>query len=73
MKTARGWGREGGLSGKSVAVHVLVVSVCVYLDFTGVLGVVDEVKGLFDGLPERDHAVIPQHQNLTHTENKTVD
>lgn len=35
-----------------------------YLDLTGVLNVVDEVKGLFDGLPESDHAVVPQHQDL---------
>lgn len=38
----------------------------VYLDFTGILSVVDVVKGLFDGLPESNHAVIPQHQNLEH-------
>lgn len=41
-----------------------------YLDLTGVLHVVDEVKGLFNGLPESDHAVIPQHQNLKRTDNR---
>lgn len=37
---------------------------CAYLDFAGILGIVDVVKGLFDGLPESDHAVISQHQDL---------
>lgn len=40
------------------------VCVCVYLDFTGILGIVDVVKGLFDGLPESNHTVVPQHQHL---------
>lgn len=44
--------------------------VCAYLDLAGILGIVDVVKGLFDRLPESNHAVIPQHQNLqcTHME-----
>lgn len=42
-----------------------------YLDFTGVLNVVDKVKGLFDGLSQSNHAVIPQHQNLRHTHTHT--
>lgn len=42
------------------------------------MGIIDVVKGLFDGLPESDHAVISQHQNLQYTKkqgwenNKTV-
>jgi len=43
---------------------LVCVCVCVYLDFTGVLGIVDVVKGLFDGLSESNHTVIPQHQKL---------
>lgn len=39
-----------------------------YLDFAGILSIVDEVKGLFDGLSESNHAVVPQHQNLQQTE-----
>lgn len=43
-----------------------------YLDFTGILSAVDVVKGLFDGLPESNHAVIPQHQNLEHAHTEKV-
>lgn len=43
----------------------------VYLDFTGILSAVDVVKGLFDGLPESNHAVIPQHQNLERAHRKS--
>lgn len=44
------------------------VVVCVYLDFTGILGCVDELKGFFNGLAEGDHTVISQHQNLQETQ-----
>lgn len=39
-----------------------------YLDFAGVLNVVDKMKGLFDALSESNHAVVPQHQDLKHTQ-----
>lgn len=43
-----------------------------YLDLAGVVGVIDVVKGLFNGLPESNDAVIPQHQNLKHTHTHKV-
>lgn len=42
-------------------------AVRLYLDFTGILDIVDKVKGLFKGLSEGNHAVVPQHQHLEHT------
>lgn len=37
---------------------------CAYLDLTGILGVVDVMKGLFDGFPQSHHSMVPQHQHL---------
>lgn len=39
-------------------------SLCVYLDFAGILDIIDVVKGLFNGFPESNHTMIPEHQNL---------
>ena len=51
-----------------VCVSVCVCE-CVYLDLAGILGVVDVVKRLFDGLSQGHHSMVPQDQHLytTHT------